>query len=217
MPAGPRPNPPAHVVRVTVTGTHDVARWANTFWVRNGNETTPTSGDLTSFLNDFVDKFVTRFAPKVGATWTVTGGIALYYGPAGGILDASSSHTGAGALSGSNLPASVAMCVGWKVQPHYRGGHARTYLAGQVTGNIASTTGFSPTVCAAVAVSANSFLTDINGISHGDLSDLHLGTVSFVLAKAWRSPPIFRDFVPGAAHVDTRIDSQRRRLGRDIP
>jgi len=36
-----------------------------------------------------------------------------------------------------------------------------------------------------------------------------------VLRKAWRTPPVFRDFVPGGATVDSRIDTQRRRLGPD--
>jgi hypothetical protein len=39
--------------------------------------------------------------------------------------------------------------------------------------------------------------------------------VSFQLHKDWRDPPVFRDYTPGAAVVDSRIDTQRRRVGPD--
>jgi len=64
---------------------------------------------------------------------------------------------------------------------------------------------------------AKDFHVGVDAISQGLFSSSKLGIVSFVLRKEWRAPPVFRDFTLGAAHADERIDSMRRRLGRDIP
>jgi len=82
---------------------------------------------------------------------------------------------------------------------------------------LADVRSFTPAYVGSVATSANDFHTDINEINRGAIQSVKLGIVSFVLRKEWRSPPVFRDFIPGQAHCDTRVDSMRRRVGRDIP
>jgi hypothetical protein len=46
------------------------------------------------------------------------------------------------------------------------------------------------------------------------IASLEHGVVSFVNDGAWRTPPLFRRFLVGA-HVDSRVDTMRRRLGPD--
>lgn len=216
MPAGARPNPPAHVAHFSVEGVVDDAYpWACGFWVRNGNEDSPTVNNLTDVAEDIGDLFKANFARVSSSRLDYLVCRAIYYGPTGGELGVDSPMSGSGTGSASVLPANVAMCISWKVGPRYRGGHPRTYLAGIDADTQEDATSFIGTEVATAQADANDFLAGVNAINRGDFTDAHLGTVSFVLDNEWRTPPIFRDYVPDATTVDTRIDSMRRRLGRD--
>lgn len=215
MPEGQRPDPPAHCARFAVNGTLESARWTNVFWVRNGRGTTPSAGDFQAFCDDVLAGYKNTLTHLQGIRSITQECTGLYYGPTGGILAAVSTGGQAGNQGGDVLPASVALCIGWRVQQHYRGGHPRTYVAGQTTDHLQDSTTWTSGHTDSARDNANAFLTWINGRSHGDFSDPHLGTVSFVLRKAWRDPPVFRDYIPGAAFVDSRVDTMRSRLGPD--
>jgi hypothetical protein len=216
MPTGSRPNPPAHVAHFSMEGFIDaVYPWANGFWVRNGNATEPSIGDLADFAEDVANEYFSNFWNEVSGRTSITQVRALYYGSSGADLGVDSSFAHVGAGGDDMLPANCAMCVSWKVQQRYKGGHARTYLPGIRSDILADASTFTSGVVAGVAAAANNMIDNVNALSRGDFGDAHMGIVSFVHANAWRSPPVFRDFVPGATAVDTRIDSQRRRLGRD--
>lgn len=215
MPEGTRPDPPAHVARFTVSGDWESARWANVFWVRNGGFATPTAGDFQSATADFLSAYNSSFRQLMGIRCIVRECTALYYGVSGGALDAVAAASQTGNQGGENLPASAAIVIGWRVQAHYRGGHPRTYIPGVTTDQLEDTTTFKSSYVDATRDVANFFLNAVNDIHHGDFNSVHLGTVSFVHRKEWRTPPVFRDYIPGAAFCDSRVDSQRRRLGRD--
>lgn len=217
MPTGQRPDPPAHTIHITALGTLDGFPWANTFWLRNGNAQTPVQADFTTVVNNFGSKYVTNFLPHLSHTLIMSEFSALYYETGGASLAAAVGYSTIGGDPGNTAPANVSCCIGWRVQAHYRGGHPRTYLAGIPTSKFANSRQFSTAYASAVAGSAAAFHREVNGLSAGALSSLKLGIVSFVLRKEWRNPPVFRDFIIDSAHVDPRIDSMRRRLGRDIP
>ena len=216
MPEGNRPNPPAHIGRFAVNGVFGDTPFTNVFWVRNGGASTPSPGDFDAFTHyvgsQWADRMTDLQSNQVGYASTE----GLYYGPSGADLGSSQPIPQAGVMSGAVLPASVACVVSWRVAPHYKGGHPRSYLGGLTSEVLASVNTFTGSFTGSLAAAANNFLNDINAHAVGNFSDAHLGTVSFVLRKAWRTPPVFRDYVPGSATVDARIDSQRRRLGRDI-
>jgi len=216
MPIGARPNPPAHCAHFTVNGTVDGFPVANTFWVRNGNAVTPSGADFTSFNNKVGEHFGAFFCPQLSNRFALTDVEGLYYDQAGAELAAGTSHTNPGGKPVGCPPLNVSMCVGWRVQQHYRGGHPRTYLPAPPLDAITNGRSFTAGYASAVAGAAANFHSNINAISFGAFTSAKLGIVSFVLRKEWRSPPVFRDFVTGGAHCDTRIDSQRRRLGHDI-
>lgn len=218
MPAGARPDPPAHSVRVIVAGTYGGdTPVANTLWVRNGMGAAPSVADFDAFLQDVGDKFVSRFKGLTSAAMAWTNADGYYYDATGIALAASRTLTGAGTQSALPLPASVALCIGWQVQQHYKGGHPRTYLVGPDSGQLVGGRRFTTALTTSAVASANGFHNDVNAMSHGGIAFCRLGVVSFVNKKAWRSPPVFRDYVTGGAHCDTRVDTQRRRLGRDVP
>jgi hypothetical protein len=216
MPEGNRPNPPANVAHWSVLGTVAGTSWANTFWVRNGSGIQPSATDFANAVADMHLKWVQYFIEHVNTDVIVTGSDGLYYGTTGADLGFTYQHQDTGSFSGTVLPAQVATGISWAIQAHYKGGHPRTYLPAPAQSALFSSRLFNPSHANAVRGAANSFLTAINATSHGSFNDVHLGTVSFVLRKQWRTPPVFRDFIPGQATVDQRIDTQRRRLGRDL-
>jgi hypothetical protein len=58
----------------------------------------------------------------------------------------------------------------------------------------------------------NSFAASVNSSSPGG-HDIILGTISYQTGHSPRPTPLFRPF--GDAHVHERLDSQRRRSGRE--
>lgn len=218
VPTGQRPNPPPHVAVIVCKGTLTGAvPWANVFWLRNGNAATPSQSDFDSVVGDFRQQFAGLFGAHLVAGWTTTEAQGLYYGSAGIDLKGTSVVSNNGTISVPSAPANVAACIGWTIQAHYRGGHPRTYFCGVPNNEFATAKSFSTAFVASMVQAANAFHSAVNQISHGNFGSAHLGTVSFVLRKEWRSPPLFRDYTPSQAHMDTRIDSMRRRVGRDIP
>lgn len=190
---------------------------ANTLWVRNGSALVPSLGDFDATVQWVGDKFVSHFKIHTINAMTWTNIDAYYYDASGILLATQRVLTGSGTRTGLALPANVSVCVGWQVQQHYKGGHPRTYLVGPAPDELAGGRRYTPAYVAAVTLAANQFHSDVNVFSSGNIGSLHLGVVSFFHNKLPRDPAVFRDFVPGGAHCDARVDSQRRRLGRDIP
>lgn len=218
MPTGARPDPPPHSMRIIVAGTYGGdTPVANTLWVRNGAALTPSLADFNALIADIGGGFLNSFKGLVSSAFVWTNADGYYYDVGGIALAGQSPLTGAGTVSAPALPANVALCIGWQVQQHYKGGHPRTYLVGPDSNQLSGGRRFTTTLVNGAVASANTFHSYVNGLSHGNISSVKLGVVSFVLRKQWRTPPIFRDYVTAGAHCDARVDSQRRRLGRDIP
>lgn len=217
-PSPPRPHPPAHTLRLTVGSVYGGQPCANVFWLRNPNPVVPSQAGFDAFMATIASSFANNMTDHTSVGITFNSWQALYYGPVEIDLAGSGSLAITGEDASAALPANVAACISWKVQQHYKGGHPRTYVAGIGSSAIALPTRFQAAYTTALADSANQFHRDCSASSTTDFpSSLRLGVVSFVLRNEWRSPPVFRDFVPEGARVDERIDSMRRRLGRDIP
>ena len=218
MPTGQRPNPPAHVAHFAVRGTVlGGSTWANTFWLRNGNAQTPTQSDFQSVVVDAAAQWNNNFKGLLSNQLTINDVTGLYYGPTGGELFGETVLNQQGGDTEPSTPANVAACIGFTVQQHYRGGHPRMYLAGIGLSKLQDPSHFSTAFVTACVQAANAMNNGLNQTSHGNFSSSKMGIVSFVLRKEWRNPPVFRDFITNAAHMDARVDSMRRRLGRDIP
>lgn len=216
MPPPPRPNPPNHVARLAINGKNDGIPWANVFWVRNANASTPNQSDLFSMAGFMLGFYQSRFKGLLSTTISIEGAVVLYYLPNGDVIGAEKIDPVNGIDTGAVMPAQASCCISWTIQQRYRGGHPRTYLPPGPQDELLGANQWQNTYVSEVTSSANSFHSDVNGFSLGELRDLHLGTVSFVKAKQWRNPPVFRDYTPNSAVVDKRVDTQRRRLGPDL-
>lgn len=128
---------------------------------------------------------------------------------------ANSTHAADGGLAtGGTLPPQSAVVLSWQIVASYRGGKPRTYLPG-----IPTTAQFnpgssqlSPTYASALQGEATAFLNAVNAVSLTG-GNLTLGTISYHSGHAVRPSPVWRPFV--SARVHERLDSQRRRSGKE--
>jgi len=139
----------------------------------------------------------------------------VLYGPGDDVIDATVGDGGVGSTTGTALPANCACCLSWQIAPHYRGGHPRTYLCGFNVEDTSTTTSWSGSFITNAESAAQSYHEDLESIGPiGDgITTIEHGVVSFAAGGDWRDPPVFRRIT--GASVDSRIDTQRRRLGSD--
>lgn len=215
MPPGHRPPPPAHTARFAFEGQTEASPWANVLYLRNGGQQPPDQTDMQLLANFLYAAWGNTVLENLTATTTLDRCSVLYWLPSGDVLGSEAVGTDKGDFADPPYPANVSCVISWTIQQHYRGGKPRTYLPGVPSSQFADNTTFQASWIAAVQNSARQFHRDVNGYSAGQFSDVHLGTVSFVFEQKWRTPPVFRDFTLDQATVDSRIDSQRRRLGPD--
>lgn len=132
---------------------------------------------------------------------------------------ASDVQAAVGDLVGTAPPVNVAMCVSWLVNYRWRGGHFRTYFPAGAVQSIQGGNSWTSTALTNGRLAVTTFLTNMNAMTAGSTSGHLVGV------KRWRTevrgqppveinPPLVLPFV--GAIVDSRIDSQRRRLGRDV-
>lgn len=176
-----------------------------------------TTTELNALAAACRAKYATRFLPLLRTEVELQNTQVVLYSAG----DALEGHDGTivtgGHSTGARLPANVACCVSWPIAPVYRGGHARSYLTGLTSDQVAAVNTFDATFLTTLRAAANSFHTDLEAITgiSSSITTIEHGVVSFVRAGAWRTPPVFYR-ITGAA-VDGRVDTQRRRLGPDFP
>lgn len=215
MPAGARPFPPVRACRVTVEGLYDLAPWANVFWLHLNGSGEISNVNLNQLCNWVYGGWTNTLLKVQSLESTIERVVALLYSDDGEQVAFSNPSSVPGLKGGTAMPASVSCCISWPIATHYKGGHPRTYLAAIPTSAQANSTSFDPDYSNAVGAEAEDFHTHLESMTELDgITSVSHGIYSFVRHKAWRDPPVFYRIMAGV-HVDTRIDSQRRRLGRD--
>lgn len=135
-----------------------------------------------------------------------------------------------GTRTGTPPPTSAAVCVSWHINRRYRGGHGRIYLPAANTTDITN----GRTLAGAFVISANTAVAAFQAA----LENLSLNSVpmNFVVLSYYESTPdtsrpkpvppggyynhsTLRStpvpFIITSAKVRTRLDTQRRRLGKE--
>lgn len=167
-----------------------------------------TLAALLAPLDPLIDAYLTTFM-HTSATHVSTELIDL--SSSTGAVESSTPGT-AGGNVGTLAPLSVAAVTSWTISRRYRGGHPRTYMGAMSDAQLAPPQLLNGTFRSNWEAAGNVFLGAVNALV-GFLPGCTLGAVSYRTANAPRVTPIFEPFL--YAHVHTRIDNQRRRLGKE--
>jgi hypothetical protein len=175
-----------------------------------------TLGVLHSLANALFGAYSSAFEPLLSIDWTLNQVQVVLWNSPDELIAFSDTVFAQGDVSGANLPANVAACITWPIPQHYKGGHPRSYICGLPVSALGTVTQFDGDFQSALANAAQDFHTAFEAAGpFSGIASVEHGVVSFVAGGAWRAPPVFRRILSGAS-VDARIDSQRRRLGRDV-
>lgn len=172
----------------------------------------PSGPDLITAAGDFVGAFQTNFVPLLGGDYFSTACTAKAVNVADGPEATFVVPTPVqGGTEGGDHPANVALVVSWKEAISYRGGHPRTYLAGIPRSSLSDPQHVTGAYRNSVQTAANAFLSEISGITWpSGWGSSNLCVVHYRRHGADLIPPHVGAIL--SATVDTRMDSQRRRL-----
>jgi hypothetical protein len=198
-------------VRLILTGTTLGHRWAAIQWLQL-TQTSRTSTDLQSIVSSISAAWGTRFAPDILTTTQLNEVLGVWIVPGPGEIIATDSTVRAGTVTSTTQvqDASACLILQWHISAYYRGGHPRTYLPGLGVSAITNGSDLSSGTQSAFQASALAYMNDINALTHGGITGVTFGTVSFQTAHAWRTPPIFRPFI--GVGVNPKLGTQRRRI-----
>lgn len=173
----------------------------------------PTLADVTAFANAFRGYWNTRIGPCVGPNVTYnTFEVADLATLTGAVFSNTTPVTGT--HTGTQVPPlSAAIVISWKVNLRFRGGHCRTYLpfANMTDLTLGNTIG--TTYQSLVQTSASGLLTDVNAFTSGSLI-YAFAMLSYFQHGALRPTP--QPYLVTAASVHQRLDTVRRRLGKEF-
>lgn len=212
------PLPPApQVVRVALTGLTQARPWANIIHLQYIG-TRPTNTTLDALCVSIGSAWATSLAAQVASTTSITLITAVDLSDVNG-AGGSSNQVVPGTGTGTNpLPVNCALCITWKTAARWRGGHPRTYLPGMIGTNVTNGNQWTSAYRTATNTAATTFHNNLNALTTGGNTWTHvclrrhqtLVDGSHVVLNPAVPIPITTTL------VDSRIDSQRRRLGPDV-
>jgi hypothetical protein len=202
--------PVPNVLKIEFLGTNQGKNWANVMHAEWAGSS-PFIADVLDVATQAYEAYESHFLPVIEENAVLQG---CQVTDLSSNLGAQALYTesNAGGMTGPTFSAQVACVISWHVARRYRGGHPRTYLPPPEQTQIFDTSHWKDTFVSSALGAANSFMGAVNAITTTELTSVTLGQVSYVLNKARRDPPIFERFE--TVSVDSRIDTQRRRLGK---
>lgn len=173
----------------------------------------PTVADLTSIGTSIGTAWNTNFAP-LHLAGTVLTGVDLADLTNQAAAAASVALNIPGTRTGSALPAQACVVVSWVINRRYRGGHPRSYFPFGAIADMLTNHTWTTAFQTAVNTASNGFRTALNALAVSGTT-YKMVSVSYILNGALRNPPI--PFTVQSNVTHGRIDTQRRRLGKETP
>jgi hypothetical protein len=155
--------------------------------------------------------YTTRFVPQLNFSYTAAELVCTDLSTHTGVVGVKT-MTGTGGDATTTQGNAACVCISWKISKHYRGGHPRTYLGPVGAAKLTNGTTLTPAYVTAVTTAANGFLNDVNALAVTG-SPYKLVALHRTQGGTTLIPPGL-SFIT-AAQVDSRLDTQRRRLGKD--
>lgn len=206
--------PVAGVARVVFRGLAISQPIVNVMHVLNGGGppgSPYTQSQIDQLATSMASLFLGNLVPLAGTDYTGLDCTATDLSSDLG-LSAIAPMVGAGSGTGATTPMSACVCISWKIGRHYRGGHPRTYIGPLASTSIASRTSFTTTFTNTANNGATAFRNAVNALILGG-STQKLVCVHRVQGGVQLADPLVDPIIGNS--VDTRLDTQRRRLGRD--
>jgi hypothetical protein len=169
---------------------------------------------MNTFCGNVFDLISGNYIQSVSSTVEFTDVKATYF-PTGSDLVVVGEHTGStngGITESPDLPASVAAVLSWQAGVYWRGGKPRTYLCGLTESHTTSQTQLDSATITNLLTVGDGLITGFNALASGNFNSITFGLVSFFSGGTLRTPPVF--FPISGVAVHSRIDTQRRRLGK---
>jgi hypothetical protein len=196
--------------RITCHGVIQGTQIANVFHVRNITFQPWTQTEINAITTGVSLAYAAQFAPLGTTTFTYTGADGVDLTNDVGVTANVPAST-PGIRSATGVSNATSCCITWKTAAHFRGGHARTYLPPPATSDITLGNTWTGAYSTAVQTAASAFITAVNGITSSIVPSLSL--VRRIRNGAPINPP--ETYVITGALVDSRVDTMRRRLGKD--
>lgn len=218
-PLGPLPDVP-QVIQFVMSGTHNSYLWANVGYLQYSG-IAPAVADLQAIGTNIGNAWNTNVAPLCHANVTMNAVSLVDLTNRGAAIASITGLAHPGTRAGSDNPNQVAIVISWKINRRYRGGHPRSYWPAGVAADITVGRTWTSTFQTLCTTNARAFRTALNAITYGS-STCKMVSVNFYTHDPTTGKPIYMSPVPppytiqdGIAHG--RVDTQRRRLGKETP
>jgi len=201
----------SNVVKVNLLGVNQTTPWNNQFHMQYTG-VGPTVANLSSLATTIAAAWNTNLAQLMNTAVTLTQiRMADLTNPAAAQGEFTFSNPGT--RVGTALPAQVSMVASKKVNFRWRGGHPRLYLPAMVTADITSGRLWATASASGATSAMNNFLAAVNGLTHGSTTYKMVAVRYFANLAILATPLVLsvNTFV-----IHGRVDTQRRRLGREI-
>jgi len=213
------PLPPiSNVFRLRLLGTLNNQNWASIQYARFAGPP-PSASDCATIATSVSTAWQNAIAPlcQVNVHLRTVEVIDLSSETAS---VGSASVNIAGTRAGNGNPNNAAMVASYKINRRYRGGHPRTYWPAGVASDTATGNLWSSTFLPIANNGASGFVGNVNAILYA-ANPLQHGVVSYYERdpanpghSMRRTTPIF--FVTQSVIVHSRVDTVRRRLGKEL-
>lgn len=202
-----------NVIRCNYTGTFGGSKWANVFHVRFTGPT-PGQTDMNSLALALRNAWDSNIKPIVVSQVVLNSTTCVDLSSYSGLVSTDGTSSTGTVLTASQLPASVALVASFKIARRYRGGHPRMYLTGQTQTNTSNATNWLSGWVTTTTTAMSNWRTAINTLTYASLGNISLVALSYYSGGVLRASP-FVDPISNVI-VHSRIDTMRRRLGKEL-
>jgi hypothetical protein len=218
MALGPLPDA-AQIVLATMKGTHNDWGWQNKLYLQYTG-TAPAVADLQSVGTSIGNAWNTNIAPMCHANVTMAAVDLVDLTNRAASIASVTGLAHPGTRAGTDPPNSVAAVVSWKINHRYRGGHGRTYFPAGVQADYTNGRLWTTAFTTAMNNAATAFRTALNAITVSGQT-YRLVIMNFIThdpvtkVQHYVIPPV--PYTVQGNVVHGRVDTQRRRLGKETP
>lgn len=201
-----------NVVLFRLKGTYSGQPWNNIFHLQYTGAA-PSVADLQTIGTSIVSSWTTNIAQLCIASVVLTGvDLADLTNPAASA--ASITANVPGTRTGSIITTGSAVVSSWQINIRYRGGHPRTYWPAGVAADITSGRLLSAGAQTAFNAAFANWRASLNALTSGSTT-YKMVIVSYQRNLAPRPTPLI--FTVNGVTTHGRLDTQRRRLGKETP